>query len=183
MSEPIFTCICDEPEGKIERSVYKMPLTYDNLTKFWEKSRQFKTLFSKEINDDMSKFVELFLAQDGNELTANGLFWVVDDFVGVYYLTDIYAPFDAQTHYTFFDRRHKGRSDMTRKMVEHVFNKFQFHRLSVEVPLYAKSSLSFIESVGFKKEGRKRDGVFFNNQFFDCNLYGILKSEVESGQV
>ena len=175
----VVTELCCEPGGDFIRSVRPMQLTQENLRTFWEKSRQFPTIFTKEVNDDFKKFCELFLSiTDSGRLRAHGLFWVIDDFVGVYYMTNI-NDIDAQVHYTFFDRRHKGREQLTRSMLRHVFETFGFRRLTVEVPMYVqKHTFGFVTALGFKREGRRRKCAFFKDDWFDATIFGILRSEL-----
>lgn len=179
MSEPILVATCVEPDGTFERSVYPMMLTPETLKTFWEKSKQFKYLFDNNVNGDFKKFCELFLYDGPNgELQSNGLFWVVDDFVGVFYMTHIVPGSDAKVHYTFFDRRHRGRRDLAMEMIKYVFRKYNFRRLSVEIPLYAtEHAFKFIDSLGFRKEGRRRKAIWHNDDWFDVALFGILKEE------
>lgn len=185
LDEPIIlSARCSEPEGSIVRSVRSMTLTPSNLHKFWEHSRQFKTLFTKEVNDDFLKFLELFIVSDkeGLPIDCNGLFWVVDDFVGVLYMTDIKPGYDALVHYTFFDRRQRGRQPLIRKMLKYVFEHYGFRRLTVEIPKYAVDSTNaFVRSLNFKEEGRKRKAAYYENQWFDVMIYGILREEVIYG--
>lgn len=175
----VVTELCCEPEGDFIRSVRPMQLTQENLRIFWEKSRQFPTIFSQEVNSDFKKFCELFLSvTDAGRLRSHGLFWVIDDFVGVYYMTNI-TEIDAQVHYTFFDRRHKGRENLTRAMLKHVFDTYGFRRLTVEVPMYVlKHTFGFVYALGFKREGRRRKCAFYKDDWFDATTFGILRSEL-----
>lgn len=170
------------PPDDATHTVRQLILTPDNLRKFWEHARQFKMLFTQEIRGDFKKFLEVFLRDGPNGLECNGLFWVVDDFTGVLYITDIQPGVDAKCHFSFFDKRIRGREPLVREMLIHVFTKYQFQRLSVEVALYinAKNSalLRFVEGLGFKLEGRKRSAALYEGQWFDVNLYGILRSEL-----
>src|SRR5690348_11614161 len=93
----IFSCMCREPEGDIERFVFPMILTPENIARFWEKAKQFKVLFQDNINHDFWKFMNVLASQDGDKIMANGLFWMLDDMVGIYYLTHI-QEHDAQIH-------------------------------------------------------------------------------------
>jgi RimJ/RimL family protein N-acetyltransferase len=178
---PILSAECDEPEGKTTRHVYPMVFTPENLRTFWEKARVHRTLFSSEIRDDYKSFINLILRQgrDGS-IEATGLFWVVDDFVGIFYMTDIRPESDALVHYSFFDGRHRGRIGLVKQMMKYVFDEYNFRRLTVEIPLYAtEKTHNFVhKSLGFKKEGRKRKAALFDNEYFDTNIYGILKEEV-----
>lgn len=177
LEKPIFSCICPEPKGPVHRYVYPMPLSPQNLAQFWEKASKFRVLFWDDIKGDFKRFAELFITRHGDELEANGLFWKIDDMVGLFYMTHI-GKFDAQIHYSFFDRRVYGRHRITRMMIRYVFEEFGFKRLSAEIPCYIKhTTTDFIEQVGLKYEGRKRDAALFDNEWFDVKLYGILREE------
>lgn len=178
IDEPILVVTCHEPEGAVERSVRPMKLTLENLRIFWEKARQFKYLFDSEINDDFAKFCRLFLQEGPNGVESKGLFWVVDDFVGVIYMNRIVVGVDALVHYTFFDRRHRGRHELIREMIRYGFRKYNFRRLSVEVPMYAqRATQQFVLHLGFIEEGRKRKLAWHNDDWFDVKLFSILKEE------
>ena len=179
--EPVvLTAYCDEPEGKVERCVRFMPLTLENLKRFWDRSKQFPTLFGEEISGDYTKFLNMLVREGPHGIEITGLFWVVDDFVGMYYMTEIEAGFDAHVHYSFFDRRQKGRVGLSRAMLKYAFEKYEFRRFSVEIPLFvSKMTLNFIEEIGFKKEGRKREKALYKGQWFDVACYGLLREELQ----
>lgn len=179
---PVLSIACEEPEGTVVRNVYPMYLTPRNLHTFWQrcKSRRFSTIFNEEIRGDFHKFMSVFLREGSNGIESRGLFWVVDDFVGVLYLTDIEATVDAKVHYVFFDGRHHGRTNLIRSMLLYVMAKYNFRRFTAEAPLFFKpSALLFAEEIGFVKEGRKRLSRQFDNKWFDVNIYGLLREEAE----
>jgi RimJ/RimL family protein N-acetyltransferase len=177
---PVVSAICDEPEGSVERHVYPMRLTPENLRTFYEKASEFRTLFIDEVNGDFHKFAEMFIGNEGDRVWATGLFWIVDDFVGIYYMTNI-RQHDAEVHYTFFDRRHLGREELTKQMLKFVFKKFGFWRLTTEIPYYAsKHTFNFVFRLGFKREGRRRKAVMYKDELFDTMLLGILREEAEA---
>jgi len=182
IEEPIeFSGVCDEPEGAIERHVRLMRLTEYNLRRFWSEARKFRTLFDAEINEDFSKFLSLIVRQVGDAIEPNGLYWVIDDFVGVYYLTDIRVKHSAQVHYSFFDRRHTGRLGLTRKMISHVFEKYDLRRMNAEFPTFVSEPVvNFIESIGFKREGLRKYAVQYKDAWYHQRLYGLLREETES---
>lgn len=180
--EPVVSALCEEKHGKVMRSVRFMPLHLDNIKKFWEKSRQYPTLFGEEISGDYKKFVNMIVREGPHGIEVNGLFWVVDDFVGMFYMTDIEPGLDALVHYSFFDGRQKGRLDLCQAMIRYVFEKYQFHRLSIELPLFVNvRTREFVDKIGFHQEGRKREKAFFNNQYFDVACYGLLRKDVLNG--
>lgn len=175
--EPILSVVCNEPHGPVYRHIYPLALTHENLHKFWEKARVFPTIFVSEIRDDFKKFCELFIAGDLDNFHARGLLWVVDDWVGVYYITHI-TENDALVHYTFFDGRQRGREELTREMLRYAFRRYEFWRLSVEVPLYVKYHVhGFVLAIGFKKEGIKRDAVEYEGKRCSVVMYGITRKD------
>jgi hypothetical protein len=195
----MFQCECDEPKiGKVIRSVYRVEFTPQNLEKLYEKAKQFKHIMGWEI-PSYEHFISFFLSPvEGGKFEARGLCARIDDFIGIFWLTDInytHQPFDASIHYTFFDRRHKGRLDLCKEAIRYVFDTYQFERLWTTVPVYMyqpyvksgkrndKSSvMQFVEEIGFKKEGRLKNKAQFKGQLFDSNLYALTKDEVLSGR-
>lgn len=180
-SEPsVISVECVEPEGTFVRQVRPLIFTVENIKKFWEVAKKYPTLYGKEILADPQEFINIFLTKDDNgNYTSSGLFWVVDDFIGVFYITDIrFDMSDALVHYSFFDRRQKGRVKLVKEMVKYVFNKYKFERLSAEMPNYAlPASRHFVVDCGFVYEGKKRKAASYKGDKFDVNLYGILPSE------
>lgn len=191
--EPIFSCLCVEPAGPITRNVYPMTLSPQNIKKFWELSSNFKTLFGDEIKGSFEKFTEVLMSHDEDRIYANGLFWRIDDFIGIFYMTHIQSH-DAQIHYSFFDRRHRGRVQLTRRMIKYVFDRYEFRRLSAEIPhsviksiedrndstrTFHSGPFEFIKQVGLQEEGRKRKAILYDNEWFDVACLGILKEETD----
>lgn len=177
--EPIFKAVCNEKDGSVERSVYPFVHSRESIQKFYEKSKDLKTIFSKEFFGDFEKFCNTFFTRDSNgKITPQGLFWLVDDYVGMFYITDIYPEIDAQCHYLFFDKKHYGREDLAKQMLKYLFDTFKFHRLSIELPNYASDTTRrFIQNIGFHYEGKKVKSAILNGVWYDSNLYGLLRDE------
>lgn len=175
---------CDEPTGRVMREVRPLRFTKENLHTLFHKFGQFKTIIGKEFTGDFKQFCNLFLNQlpDGT-VESNGIFWVVDDFVGIFYITDIQPGADCVVHYSFFDRRHKGRINLIKGMMKYVFETLQFRRMTAKIPLYAKPSVLYFteKHLGFTKEGRMRKAEHFDNKWFDVNIYGLLREECLNG--
>lgn len=180
MTDIILTSECVEPEGTFIRKVRPLIFTVENLQKFWEVAKKFPTLYGKEHLNDAGEFMKLFITEKDGGYSSNGLFWVIDDFVGVFYVTDIrWNLSDALVHYSFFDRRQHGRLKLVREMLKYVFTKYKFERLSAEIPNYTGHvARHFAVDVGFIYEGKKRKAANYKGSKFDVNLYGILPSEV-----
>lgn len=175
---------CDEPEGKIVRQVRPLRFTKENLYTLFLKFSQFKTIIGKEFRGDFKQFCTLFLTQqrDGT-VDSNGIFWVVDDFVGIFYITEIQPGVDCTVHYSFFDKRHKGRIELIKGMMRYVFEALKFQRMTARIPLYAKPSVLYFteQHLGFTKEGRMRKAELFDGKWFDVNIYGLLREEALNG--
>jgi len=177
----VVTQVCHEPEGDFERSVRPMPLTVENLKKFWEQARQYRTLFNEEIIGDFKKFIDVFLYYDAkNQIQTRGLFWVLDDFAGVYYMTRIVPGIDALVHVSMLDGRFKGREEITKRLLLYAFEEYGFHRLTIQVPVYIKPNvIRFIRNLGFVSEGRLRGMVYGHDKWFDVFSFSVFKEEIK----
>lgn len=171
-----FSFDCKEGRRIVNRTVWLMPFSMENLNSLWEKSKEHRILFSDDVNGDFHKFCEVFLSQDASgNITSNGLVWIVDDFVGVLFMSNIMGT-EASLHFSFFDGR--LRFDISKKMIEYIFDIYDIERLNVEiVPFASKRVFKFIESLGFKREGRKRKALVYKGEKWDLLLYGLLKEE------
>lgn len=167
------------------------PLIFDELTidKFWNQAKQFPTLYGHEIHDNIDTFIDLFFQRDGTTLVPYGLFWVLnpEEFTGVFYLTELIEQedgySDAHAHYTFFDRRHRGRVPLVKEMLNFWFDKYKFERLSAAIPNYVTpQARHFAMECGMKYEGKRRGAAKYKDEWFDINLYGILRKEALNGQ-
>ncbi len=174
--EVILSAPCTEPKGTVWRNVWFMYYTPDNLKKLWDKTSKFPMLLGNYVTN-----FEEFLGQFINpNFGANGLTWIVDDFVGMYFIDALNPHMDASVHYSFFDQRQKGRIDLTLTMLRYVFNLYDLQRVSTTVPMYAnKPTFRFIEQLGFKEEGRKRRLAPYRGQLFDVKLFGLLREELK----
>ena len=156
--EPVLRVTCIEPEGTFEREVRFMPLSVGNLRTLWSKARQFDTLFGKEINDDFNKFLEVVMRTGPEGIEPTGFFWIVDDFVGMFYLTHIIPENQADVHYSFFDRRHLGRAQLAKEMLKYAFRRYGFVRVNAWIPVYAtKQAFSFVR--GYAMSSAVRSNV------------------------
>jgi len=176
----VLSHLCKEPEGEFERSIRLMPLSGPNLKNFWEKAKVHRTLFNEEIRGDFKEFLKVFISENAaGNIEPNGLFWVMDDFAGVYYLSKIVPGRDAQAHVNMLDGRFKGREEISKRLLLHAFEEYGFHRLTVQVPVYIKPNvIRFIRRLGFVSEGRIREVVPYKGKWFDVFVFGILKDEI-----
>lgn len=186
MKDPILTVDANNRRY----TVHPMDLSPEALKMFWEKSRKYVTLFNEEINQDSAKFLDIFLDSYGSTIVPRGLFWQVEpDFMGVIYLTRIEPAHDALCHFAFFKGHFNTRAAILKNMAKYLMTKYQFHRLTAEVPTYVKkesptvgkeikSTFDLVESIGFKYEGRKRKAAEFDNKLFDVKIFGALHEDL-----
>ena len=157
-------------------------LDRDTLQDYYEKIKEFDVVFNHLVPNDPLKFAEIFLGQEQNgEIYAKGLIWEVYD-VGILYLTEI-TQTQALAHFTFWDKRLRGRLDLIREMIKFCFDRYGFERIETRVALYAKPILPVVEKIGFKKEGRLRHTSPYKGKWFDTNIYSILKRELDATEV
>lgn len=177
----IVRAVCDEKDGPIIRSVRPLLFSMENIKRFYEEACKFPTVFGVEMMGDFEAFCNLIL-QPGPEGVPipNGLFYVVDDFVGVFYMNRIIAGVDASVHYTFFDQRQRGRADLVKEMLVYAFERYEFRRLTVEIPVYSSPhTFHFVEKmVGFTREGRKRRAMEYKGKWFNVVIFGMLREEI-----
>lgn len=57
------------------------------------------------------------------------------------------------------------------------FNALNLHRIELEVYEFNPRAIRVYEKVGFKREGIRRDALFWDGKFYDAILMSILKSE------
>lgn len=163
-------------------AIHSLTFDQNTLQKFWEKASQFPTVYGHEVKD-FASFMSMFFEQDNGQFVPRGLFWVLNDFTGVFYLTEIREEdgelSDANAHYTFFDKRHHGREPLVKEMLKFWFKKYKFQRLSAHIPNYVTpQARHFAVNCGMALEGKRRKAAKYKGEWFDVNLYGILKSEV-----
>ena len=168
---------CVEPEGEIVRYVRFVELTMEKLLGFYDRLKEFDIVFNDDFPNDPLAFAQLFLNQNPNgSVQARGLIWEVDD-VGILYLTNIGVK-SATAHFTFWDRRVRGRHELVRAMIKYVMQEYGFERIETRAGLHTRNVFLFIKQIGFVKEGRLRKSVSYKGKLFDAYVYSLLREEV-----
>lgn len=177
----VLTVTCSEPEGEVVHEVWPFTFTREHTKKLYEKASQFPVLFGRPLKSS-EDFLSYFITQNlSGDAEPMGLLWIIDDFRGMFYMNEI-SDTEATVHYSFFDRRHKGREVLVREMLKYVFSRYGFVRLNVLVPAYAGIRVRiFVEKCGFRIEGKKRRASWWKDQWFDTYMYGVLPEDLENG--
>lgn len=64
-----------------------------------------------------------------------------------------------------------------REILDYCFKTLGAHRVSLDTFSYNHRAQHIYEKFGFKKEGVLREALFFNGEFHDLFLYGLLAKE------
>ena len=75
------------------------------------------------------------------------------------------------------DYKGKGHSIPSLKlMLDYAFKQLNLHKISVEIIEFNLNSIDIFTRLGFKSEGVMKEQYFWDDQYHDLHLYGILKA-------
>lgn len=144
--------------------------TKENIQMAWEKLSQFPILFDDFYRGNFNAFVSELI-------DPNTILLYTGDY-GMVRVCNI-APFrNADIHLAFWDRRFKGRGEMCKQALRWLFFNLQLRRATICVPSNVYSTISFIISLGFRKEGQIRDAILYKGRFLDRLIFGLLFSDL-----
>lgn len=86
---------------------------------------------------------------------------------------------DAELAY-WFAPEHHGQgygSDATGRMVQYAFEDRNLRRVSARLGSFNDASAALLESLGFEREGTRREAAWFRGEYHDMLLYGLLREE------
>jgi RimJ/RimL family protein N-acetyltransferase len=90
----------------------------------------------------------------------HGRLWEVWDgakLVGVLMLDEVRYRTDARCHFIFFDRKLANKRQLCLNVMRWAFDQLELHRLSCEIPIYARALASFArKKLGFRYEMEAR---------------------------
>jgi RimJ/RimL family protein N-acetyltransferase len=87
---------------------------------------------------------------------------------------------NAHIRITLFtvDDLNKGYGgEAMRLMVDYGFRALNLHRIGLDVFSFNERAVHVYEKIGFKREGVERDSLFYDGEFHDTILMGILEDE------
>ncbi|WP_225969063.1 GNAT family N-acetyltransferase [Treponema pedis] len=62
-------------------------------------------------------------------------------------------------------------------MLDYGFNSLNFHRIAIGVVGLNERGLRFWKGIGFKEEGKQKDGFFNNGEYSDFIMMYLLEEE------
>jgi len=106
---------------------------------------------------------------------------VTNKIVGEVVINDIYRNNRSANMRILINRKehfNKGYgSEALILSLNYGFGMLNLHRIELEVFLFNERAIHVYEKIGFKREGIRRDGWFFNNKYYDMIIMSILEEE------
>ena len=181
--KPLFSVLCSEKGQEVDRLVSLFELNDFSLKTLWEKIRTFPNLYGRDTPKTQEELFNLFFSSDpvSGLLFSDSVVFIIDDYVGMVTLTNIYHPDEATIHFIFFDKRMRGRADLLKAIALYVFKEYGLRRLNVELASFSSpATLNFVSTkLGLTLEGKKRKAILYNEKYHDVLMYGLLAEEAE----
>jgi RimJ/RimL family protein N-acetyltransferase len=154
-------------------------LTPAKISQIWRRIKDYPVLFS----DYTQGSAEAFLAVLFNPSSV----WLEiirlgdeDELIGVVYISRVIPRYDAMGHFAVWDGIASGRQKIFHYIMGWIFEKYELHRLSAEVPVYQKGVCRFAERhLAMKREGVRREGILHKGEWRDMLQFGLLKGELD----
>lgn len=157
----------------------ELKLTPEKIKDYWEVIRRFRTLFSDFTRDRFENYL--------NCLEDPNTFWIevidlLDQPVGLIYVTGLHQTIDAELHAIFFDRQLTNKVELTKLVIAFLFETFPaLHRLTVSVPEIYHATVRYAKACGFRYEGKIRERFLFGGKWVNEVTLGLLASEIQNG--
>ncbi|MDF2558281.1 MAG: N-acetyltransferase [Bacillales bacterium] len=112
--------------------------------------------------------------KDTNRLIGSCGFWRIEE-----------QHFKAEIGYELSSKFHrKGyMKESLKELVRFGFLVMKLNRIEANTDQYNLASQNTLESVGFVKEGVRKEAEYENGSFLDMHSYALLKKEWEEGQL
>ncbi len=68
-------------------------------------------------------------------------------------------------------------SEAAELVVEYGFADLNLNRIQAEAGAFNDASMGLLESLGFQREGSRRDAAYYRGDYYDMVLYGLLREE------
>jgi RimJ/RimL family protein N-acetyltransferase len=176
-----------KPETLIGKRVYLRPFGRDDLSYIqkWSSDAELRKMIGEVASmsrADTEKWYKEMLA-DKDRIWFAIVLKEGDRVIGEAGLLTMFRPWRS-TDMTIIigekDAWGKGYgTEVGHLLLDYAFGRLGFHKVSIGVVGFNKRALKFWESLGFKKEGVRRDDYYYDNEFSDCIMMSILEDEYE----
>lgn len=154
--------------------VNQLELTVEKLDQMWQMFQKYKSLFSDHNRGDMHAWTVFITSPDTYwlEVSEAGVP------VGLIYFEGFNKGIELIGHMVYFDRKPAEKLEVTRGILNFMFENFPIQRVVVEIPHMYHATDRLLIRLGFRKEGRKRQAVLLGGTWKDTIMYGLLRSDL-----
>jgi RimJ/RimL family protein N-acetyltransferase len=139
-------------------------------------------------NRECTEFFETALSGEGDVhcLACDGT-----DPLGIVSLTESqYGPTETSRARSvelayWFDPESHGNgygSDAAGTMIEYAFEDRNLRRIEAYCGAFNDASAGLLESLGFEREGTRRQATWYDGEYYDAYSYGLLREEWRAGR-
>jgi len=156
---PIASWYEDIGELALIESKLPLPVSVETLENIWRPDF--------EPRQPRTSYVYSILDEDGGNIGFTGL-------------QDINFNYGNAVVFIFIAKSHRRLGLAVRAMammLDFAFNQLRLHRIATYVHATNTPSLGLVERLGFIDEGRLREACYYNGQYDDVNIVGLLDAE------
>jgi RimJ/RimL family protein N-acetyltransferase len=132
-------------------------------------SKEYMAEYFSKISKDDSRIFLVIVDQETNELIGDVELSYIDllsrsSYIRIQISNDRYLS--------------KGYGTEAMKLLlDYGFGVYDLHRIELEVYSYNSRAIRAYEKLGFKQEGIRRESLYYNHEYHDTIIMGLLKSE------
>ncbi|MEH7252444.1 GNAT family protein [Neobacillus niacini] len=132
-------------------------------------SKEYMAEYFSKISIDESRIFLVIVDQATNELIGD----VELSYIDLLSRTSYIRIQISNDHYLS-----KGYGTEAMKLLlDYGFGVYNLHRIELEVYSFNSRAIRAYEKLGFKQEGIKRESMYYNHEYHDTIIMGLLKSE------
>jgi RimJ/RimL family protein N-acetyltransferase len=132
-------------------------------------SKEFMSEYLSKISKDENRIFQVIVDKSTNELIGD---------VELNYIDLLNRTSSIRIQISNEKYLSKGYGTEAMKLlIDYGFGVYNLHRIELEVFSYNGRAIKAYEKIGFKHEGIKRESMFYNHEYHDTIIMGLLKSE------
>jgi ribosomal-protein-serine acetyltransferase len=135
--------------------------------------------FTQKLSDT-ENFINSLINQTGKKRDEVFAIWYKEEFAGLIGFKDTdWVNRKTELGY-WLTRKMQGKGIITssvEKLIGYAFKKLKMNRIQIKVAKGNSKSAAIPKKLGFQYEGTERDGELHQTNFFDLEVYSLLKSD------
>ena len=152
----------------------------DKVRDLWVEFCKHDVLFSDQTKGKFSVFFDSF--RDPRSVWFELVREEDQKILGVMMANKIILGFDGFGHFAIWNGKARKKEPLFHDGLNWAFNRYKLHRMTAEVPAYQSGVIRFVERIGFKKEGVKREAVVKDGSWIDLTMFGITLDELQEAR-